>query len=303
MILALLLVALLAPALLGLLREEVFWPTFWTPTLVPVGLALEAFVHLILLLRQRQVRTASPIIAVTLLLMALRFLGCAMWAPLVAEQGGNLGSALMSLWVGSPLVMFLQVVVLVTVLPVALSVFAPGFLGPRALARMTQWDREMAKLARSQLGPVSPPRRAANKRENLPQERDHSATSAAPFLYSYTDLERYMEKVIGVEGFVILNDEGLPVWSRAPWQIGIEDLGGDLSRWLLAVRPLVTPAAGSPQGAMVHSGDHWIVAQPLPGNAMLSLFITSRHTGEQVVEIASRVTQSVASLFAHRYPG
>lgn len=101
-----------------------------------------------------------------------------------------------ALWVGNPLSALLQMFIILTFAPHVAVRLAPGFLGETARSILLQ-STGGTRLQR----PV-------NEKAELP-----TATPMGGLvrLYSFQEIEDYFHKVIGLEGFVLYNEEGLVV--------------------------------------------------------------------------------------------
>lgn len=287
----------MAPLTLSLLYgEAAAWPGFWEPWLLPALLLAELALHTALLSTQGQVRSFMPCLTVAWVFTLMRgaAVGVAtglLWLFAPDPSRLALGAVYGLLWGGVPISAAIQVGIVLLAQPIFLHTWAPGFLSQQALDEMS---------------PKTPETAAVPVVEPLPTDRptpsrQTPAPQAQPFLYSFPELERYVERVIGLEGFVLLSDEGLVVWERTPWQEDPQDIASHLVQWVRGTQCLVPGSDALPISATVHSGDHWIVACPLPGNHVLHLFVKESLPVEQVAETCTRLRDATSALVTHRF--
>jgi hypothetical protein len=310
--LALTVLVLVGPMVLAVWGPGAFWPGVWGLWIAPLVVLFEIVLHVTLLSSQRQVRSLVPPLVVAGGLAAIRLVCAFFGAALV--WGFQPGSALMSLgghtawfWVGSPIALALQLTIIVLMLPFCLHAWAPGFLNTRSLEQITGW-----KLRSLSTRQASANASEAIEKQVVPAEEislepllNPSVSSAMhPFIYSFADLERYYEKVVGLEGFVILSGEGLIIWTRLPWSLESAHLAGSLSRWSLAGSLVGTHASGDlPRAALLLSDHHWLVSVPLPLGATLHLYFTESLSASKVAQTSVRLTEAARSVFAYRQGG
>jgi predicted regulator of Ras-like GTPase activity (Roadblock/LC7/MglB family) len=296
--LAFALLALLAPAVTALAGDHAFWPGLWPQVVVPFALLAEMALHFLLLSSQRQVRSVVPAFVGAVALILVRAIGCltgalAVWLAQRGPAGYGLDVLFVDFWMGSPAVIALQLLVLLAVLPIALRHIAPGFLSQGTLT----WLSASSVVDSRSTGDD---RRTPMALEPAADPINGNGSHPRPFIYSFPELDRYLDKVVGLEGHLLLSDEGLVMWSRLPWHAEPEDLGAALVRWMAGASVLTAPSMPGPRPAMVHSGDHWIVSVPLREDATAHLFFTERLTASQIAPAALRAAEAVRSLFNFR---
>lgn len=297
-VLALALAGLTGPLVLGLGGLEAFWPGVWQPALVPIVAVVEFGLFVLLLSAQRQIRSVVPVVVAAACVVLARLAAVAAGALAVASLGAGaagigLDSLIVNFWMGSPLAIVLQIAALVAALPAGLHAWAPGFLDRSALERLNSWGGPEGMRR-----PIAAPQviDAVEMRLEVP-----SAPHARPFVYSFAELSQSLDRIVGLEGHLVLNGEGLVVSGRVPFQQNREELAGHLARWQVAAIPLLAPGARVPRHAMLHSADHWIVTVALAEESILTLFFTERLTESQVAQAATRAAEAAHSLFAYRY--
>lgn len=299
--LTLLLVALMAPVAYAFGGDGVFWPSLWSMWAAPLALIVEVGLYTMILSQQRQVRSLTPALVITGVLVLTRLL-CSLggaWAfHLMSQMPGiqSFSALAVTFWVGSPLVIALQVGLLILVLPVSLHRWAPGFLEQRMLEKITRTAQRQAQSSQES-PPSKPPSHPVP--ETSPPGMDQ-APHTMPFIYSFTELESHLIKVSGLEGFVMLSPEGLVIWQTVPWATEAEAMSGFLSRWLLGAAPLIAPDC-APRGALLQSEKHWISMASLPGEISLNLFFTETLTSAQVAHATDRAREAAEALLTYRF--
>jgi uncharacterized membrane protein len=299
--LTLLLVALMAPVAYAFGGDGVFWPSLWNLWAAPLALIIEVGLYTMILSQQRQVRSLTPALVITGALVLTRVL-CSLAGAgafhLMSQMPGvqSFSALVIAFWVGSPLVIALQIGLLILILPVALHRWAPGFLEQRMLEKITRITQRQTPPTREITPPQLPSLPAP---EALPLGNDQ-APHAIPFIYSFSELESHLIKLSGLEGFVMLSPEGLVIWQTVPWATEAEALSGSLSRWLLGIAPLISPDC-APRGALVQSEKHWIAMASLPGEISLNLFFTETLTSAQVAHATDRAREAAEALLTYRF--
>lgn len=297
--LSLIVLVLIAPLVQSIGGEGAFWPGVWSVWMIPLILLAEVAIHMSMLMSQRQVHSAIPAAVVTAGLVAVRAACCFAGALLLwlFQQGIHpLGIQFANHWMGSPFALALQMIVIALALPVALHSWAPGFLNENSLTRLGKYTTDLS-------GQLSSAKSEPKRQEA--HAADHAQSAAMqPFIYEFEELERYYNKVIGLEGFVILSNEGLIIWERMPWRDQSAAMSGRLARWLMSCSSISTPRPLSKlDTATVQAHDRWAVAVTICDGATLVLFFTERLSTTQVAQTTPRLAEAARSLFAYRYGG
>ncbi|MCX7766856.1 MAG: hypothetical protein N2246_09165, partial [Candidatus Sumerlaeia bacterium] len=115
-----------------------------------------------------------------------------------------------SLWMGNPISIFLQIIIIGLIIPHILREFAPGLLG-KQLETIISLDIQSGK---EEKFPTS------HNSESIPV----SKVSTVYNIYSFPELDTLLNKTIGLEGFIIYNEEGLIVWQNTRIKIDAERL-------------------------------------------------------------------------------
>ncbi|MBN1477176.1 hypothetical protein JXA47_10515 [Candidatus Sumerlaeota bacterium] len=299
--LTLLLVALMAPVAYAFGGSGVFWPSLWSLWAAPLAVIIEVGLYTMILSQQRQVRSLTPALVITGVLVLTRAL-CSLAGAAVFQQMNqmpgveSLSALALTFWMGSPLVIAFQVGLLILVLPMALHRWAPGFLEQKMLDKITRFSKSQspAPPETSRLRP--PPAPVVEAAPSGNGQMPH----ATPFIYSFKELEGFLIKMSGLEGFVMLSPEGLVIWQTVPWAAEAEALSGSLSRWLMGINRLIAPES-APRGAIVQSEKHWIAMTSLPGEIALNLFFTETLTSAQVVHATDRAREAAEALLTYRF--
>jgi hypothetical protein len=300
--LTLLLVALMAPIAFAFGGDAVFWPSLWSVWAAPLAVIIEVALYTMILSQQRQVRSLTPALVITGVLVLTRAL-CSLVGAMAFHQMGqmpgieSLSALAATFWVGSPLVVALQIGLLILILPMALHRWAPGFLEQRMLDKITRFSKSQSPSPRASAPPTPSPQPLVT--ESSPSGNGQMP-SAAPFIYSFTELESYLTKMSGLEGFVMLSTEGLVIWQTVPWATEAETLSGSLSRWLISATRLISPET-IPRGALVQSERRWIAMASLPGEISLNLFFTETMTSAQVAHATDRAREAAEALLTYRF--
>jgi hypothetical protein len=287
-------VAFIPPAILAAFGENAFWPAHWAEWAAPLVFVGELALYVVLLSSQRQVNSYWPPLVVASILVGMQ----------TGPQTTPLGVLFTDFWMGSPTAVGLQLIALVFALPVALHLWAPGFLSRQSLEQLTAWamtlrEEMLARRAEMEVVAAVTPPAAPGLSDPWPETSGPQALQ--PFLYKFEDLARYYQKVIGLEGFVLLDEEGLMIWHSLPWRADVRVLAGELCRWRMAAEPLGGLGQCGESTAVLHTGDHWVVSAPLPLGATLHLFYTGRLPVAQVAQTTPRLTEAARALFDFRY--
>ena len=153
-----------------------------------------------------------PLIILSLLMALLRAVLCVVSLmlldvikvpPVLAE------SPILYLWLGNPISIILQIVLMCLLLPHFLIDFAPGLLGEK-IAQFFE---------KEQSGTTVP-----SFREHRVVLSQMTPGATIYNVYSFPELEAQISKCIGLEGFLIYTDEGLIVWRHLNLNIDTERL-------------------------------------------------------------------------------
>jgi hypothetical protein len=155
----------------------------------------------------------------TVYIICLMPLGVAMFRFFLSVLGGLFAGAIghgdtanmiAALWFGNPLSFITQIAVLIYLLPQFLSFWSPGVLSGTRFESLTR-----SSTSRQQVGRFGA---AARQQEIAP-------TGGVVHIYNLEDMEKYFEKVAGLEGFAFYTDEWLPYYHNLPQNHATELLG------------------------------------------------------------------------------
>lgn len=114
------------------------------------------------------------------------------------------------LWMGNPLSIFLQILIIGLILPHLLREFAPGLLG-KQLNKLISLETQSGEETTTSTSQTS-------------EQPPASKVSTVYNIYSFHELDTLLTKTIGLEGFIIYNEEGLIVWQNTRIKIDAERL-------------------------------------------------------------------------------
>jgi hypothetical protein len=293
--------ALIPFTVLAMWGADAFWPAGWSPTLTPLVLLAEVGLFVALLTSQRQVRSILPSVVIAVAAISVRA-ACSfasastVWLLGSGDAPASLGARFMELWMGSPVVIAIQLAITALALPIALHTWAPGFLSQRSLAMITSATAPKVLRRPDPLHVVL----------ESGVEDENSSSTAMPYVSSLLEFEKQCEQVVGLEGFMILNAEGLIIWSNLPWDDDPEEIAAGLSRWLIAGSGLTHPGATRlrapepPKVGLLNDSHSWVSSTSMAEGPTLHLFYAQTFSPLQVLQSSPRLAEAARAMLAYR---
>jgi len=166
--------------------------------LIPVIVIMELLIYLILGFLSGGVTTFFQVVQYSFLTAFFRLLSCFIGGALYSlYQPLTYYNSLLLFWVGSPVVVLLQIFLLLMLSPYLVMHIAPGILSDRAKSIATHHSPT-----------PSPPRPTAFRSEASP-------VGGFVRVYSYEELGRLFRNIIGIEGYILYTWEGLMLWQNS----------------------------------------------------------------------------------------
>ncbi len=178
-----------------------------------VAVEFAAFFIAILLTGAEISAPASFMLAVLAVLARciLSALGGGVLALLSGQPGPD---AFINAWIGNPIGVFLQIVLLMLVLPHALSAAAPGLVSH-------EMERAMEGGAgKKESGEAM--ERVAGQGANGAGAFSIQPTGGAIQVFGFDELQSIFRKSTGMEGFILYTSEGLVLWKDMPIRMNVE---------------------------------------------------------------------------------
>jgi predicted regulator of Ras-like GTPase activity (Roadblock/LC7/MglB family) len=260
----------------------------FSPLLVPLVVLFEVILYFIYISFRRETIEIVPYIVLAVLVVLFRFAASLLGAFFLAVQAqGHLGNDLLQLWIGRPVSVLLQIAVIMLLLPHVVALTAPGML--------VKDDRE--KLSKESL--------SVEESESVSAFALVSeATPLGGFVrtYDFTELQDYFRKVVGLEGFVLTNDEGLIIWQDLQIRLDIDTL---VVRYQLFDREMgrLTKQFGLQKlyRWVLQTREHFICYVALGSTFSLLLFFNTQLSLAEIASKLDMLVRTVLELLNTRY--
>ncbi|OPZ18148.1 MAG: hypothetical protein BWZ10_01076 [candidate division BRC1 bacterium ADurb.BinA364] len=222
---------------------------------------------------------------------ALNFLGALLLvlSPFGPEAGAggeswSAGSAFLQLHFGNPLAMLGQIFLLLIFAPYLLYPFLPGALSAEAMKA---------------IGMASARRGGAGSKA----ESEAQAMPLGGFMqiFSYEELTRALDRIVGLEGFMLYSDEELNLWSHFGVDLDVEAAAVSSNRALLQTEAW-TEGIGlsAPQKILVETNEHFLFNLPIGAHSRLLLFFTADAPAADTLQKIEMIQRTVLEFLRSR---
>jgi len=281
--------------LAGLLVSLIAVPMAVFGTLEPAGssdamaffvvLAELAVYFVLTIFSSRSVTIASSAV-VSFTFLVLRFAGSFAAALLFTMLHAGPTPGVIELWVGNPLSVLIQIVVLVLLGTHVLAAFLPEAIGSDVAAQIAADGRD-----------------SGSSRPAQQSGQQVSASGGFVQVYSYEELSSMLRKTQGLEGFVILSSEGLIVWRDLPVRIELDTV---VARTLSLMDQfggmMESSGLTRVRRVMVESKEHLLFATPLNLNFGLLMLFSSRTPTEEILAKVGFISKTSREFVQWKYP-
>ncbi len=249
-------------------------------------LLAELAIYFVLTIFSSPKATIASSALVALVFLVLRFAGCLIAAILAAGSGE--GPGVVAMWVGNPVPVLVQIIVLIMMGTHIMAKFLPEAVAPEMTAKLEAQDR---------------PGRRASRDAIAMQQPQTSATGGFVQVYSYEELAGVLRKTQGLEGFVIFSSEGLVVWRDLPMRIELDSL---VARTLSLMDQFggLMDSSGLTRvrRVMVESKDHLLFMTPLNLNFGLLMLFSTRTPTEEILGRVGFISKTTREFLQWKYP-
>jgi predicted regulator of Ras-like GTPase activity (Roadblock/LC7/MglB family) len=252
--------------------------------LAPMFVAIELTVYFVLTLLGNPRMALGSVAGMAILLTGVRFVASAVASVLSVLLQNDTG--LMIAWAGNPLSAVLQMMTLVMIAPHVLAVVAP-----EAMDRDTR-----LRLSGGEV-PLPEPARKGHVIETAP---------SAGFIqvFGFDELAGVVRKTPGLEGFVILSNEGLVVWRDLPIRIDVEEVSARLLSHQSQLGALTADGGLSRLRRLVlQTRDHLLCVVELNANFGLVLVYGARTSLEELDARVEMLARTTREFLQWKYPG
>ena len=252
--------------------------------LTPVVLAIELIVYFVLTMMASPRMNLSTVLGLSIIMVVMRGLCSAAGYYLAALLLGQQGDFLVT-WVGNPLAVFFQFIVIALATPHILAAANPGIV-----------DKELAE--KLGLGGLS------SGGDGGPRVHESNPTGGFVQVFSYEELEGVLRKTHGLKGFVICSSEGLVVW-RDIQGIGDPD---ELTAKVMALssqmgRTLEDSGLNRLEGVVVATKDAILTVHELNANFGLVLAYDKQTKMSEIDSKAAVLVKTAREYLQWKYPG
>lgn len=263
------------------------FPSLENPEGVLIFILLaELAIYFVLTIFSSPKATIASSALVALVFLVLRFAGCLIAAILGAAKGGE-GSGVVAMWVGNPVPVLVQIIVLIMMGTHIMAKFLPEAVAPEMTARLEAQERGSRR----------------SSRDTIATQPQTSATGGFVQVYSYEELAGVLRKTQGLEGFVIFSSEGLVVWRDLPLRIELDTV---VARTLSLMDQFggVMDSSGLTRvrRVMVESKDHLLFMTPLNLNFGLLMLFSTRTPTEEIIGKVGFISKTSREFLQWKYP-
>lgn len=276
---------------LGLSGAESPWAARLS-VVAPVVLIVEFVVYFVLSMLTNPRISLPGIAAVSFGMVSIRFLGslvAMMVGGLVVAQGTPAGEMLLGMWVGNPMSIFLQAVVVVIAFPHLMAEVAPEIVSREVRGKLV--DSTETALPRTEDA------QASGLMETSP-------SGGFIQVFSFEELSGVVRKSHGLEGFLVFNNEGLVVWRDLPIRLDIDELiarvgngFSDLDRTSRSI------GVGEVRRMHLETTEHLLHAAQLDENFGLLLVYNKQTSIPETYSRVAVVSRTVQEFLQWKYPG
>jgi predicted regulator of Ras-like GTPase activity (Roadblock/LC7/MglB family) len=263
-------------------------PSLPTQTMLFPMVALEFLLYLLYIRISAKHAALGPAFVLSFVLVVGRWVVCLADGLLLSLFNPNfLVSNIGALWVGNPFSALLQIFVILTFVPHLVVRFAPGVLGD---ASRTLLFENSARL---------PGSGAVNEKPELP--------TATPLdglvrVYSFTELEDYFHKIIGLEGFVLYSAEGLVMCKDLQINLDVEGLVARYQYFSSGIEQVThAHGLGLPVRAVVETRKHYLFNIQVSSQFFLLLVFNNQLPLPDIVHRIRIMVRSIEAFLALRY--
>lgn len=259
--------------------------------LIPLVVGIELVVYFMFAMFTNPRMTILTIGGISLL-MALSRCFCSVCAAFVVYLTDGAGAAMVQanevaeFWVGQPLSVAMQMIVLMLAAPHFLEASAPYLIGPEV---------------RRKLGGKEP---AAPQKSGVLQVTEDPETAPPVQVFSFEELDGFVTKTAGVDGFFVYNNEGLIVWRNLGMRLDADRLVARLVGVEDFVRRAIEDESlNQVHKVMIESREHLMCVMPLDRNfGMVAIFNGQLSPGLTHVR-AGMLARAAREFLAWKYPG
>ncbi len=265
------------------------FPSLENPEGVLIFILLaELAIYFVLTIFSSPKATIASSALVALVFLALRFAGCLMAAILAAAKGGSESAGVVAMWVGNPVPVLVQIIVLIMMGTHIMAKFLPEAVAPEMTARLAAEERGGGRSA---------------SRDSVAMQPQTSASGGFVQVYSYEELAGVLRKTQGLEGFVIFSSEGLVVWRDLPMRIELDTV---VARTLSLMDQFggLMDSSGLTRvrRVMVESKDHLLFMTPLNLNFGLLMLFSTRTPTEEILGKVGFISKTSREFLQWKYP-
>lgn len=269
---------LLAVGLVPFLFQS-FPPMPVATVLAPAIVGVELLIYVLFVTISASHVGVGGALYVAVMLTALRLGLCLAGAVfLAAGPAETFPASLRMLYIGNPLAILIQMLLLLMLAPHLLQGLFPRLLSEK--------DSEV-----------------------LGQETAVESAPASPALpsggyvqvYTYEELVDFMRKIVGLEGFFFYSDEGFPLLSHSPFAMDEEtaavaanDLFRHVQQWGTRLR------VSNAQRLLIETPDHYVVNQAITPRVRLLALFTRTTPAEAVAARADRIHKTASEFLRSR---
>lgn len=184
----------------------------------------------------------------------------------------------------NPIPFVLQLVLLVFAGPYMLASLLPDLIGKKEAAELLGGKAEPAK-------------------STSEKKVDASPTGGFIQVFSYAELSGQLGKIPGIEGFILVSNEGLVVWREFPLRIDMDSLASRFLSHSDLVSGFVEKAGLTKvRRVMVESREHFLFSTTLDQNFSLILIFNSSVSSESIMSRIAVITKTCREFLQWKYP-
>ncbi|MBI5153963.1 hypothetical protein HZA57_01895 [Candidatus Poribacteria bacterium] len=205
------------------------------------------------------------------------------WHVLVATGGNG-----MTVWMGHPPSVFIQILVLILSMPHILDAAAPSLIGSEVRDKLGSAPPATSRAAVPKLGGIM---------DTMP---------AGGFIqvFSYEELSGVLRKTQGLEGYIIYNSEGLIVWRDLPLRLELDALIAKLMVRAYQIGEVVAETGlARVRKVVVESRDHYIFVTQLNQNFGMLLVYNTQVSASECFGKLGVLAKSAREFLQWKYPG
>ncbi len=257
-------------------------------TALPVFLILETLIYWLLLLVMNPRATLGMAWGGALIFVVLRA-GCS----LIGGGAGGLVSGMgleesLLVWI-NPLPAVIQLMLLAFAGPYLLAATVPELVGPHETERL--------------LGDQAPGGAAAPAQAGGGPVQESTPSGGFIQVFSYEELAATVRKSPGLEGFLIVSNEGLIVWRDWPIRIDVEYLAAHTVRHAQDLGELMlTSGLSRVRRVLVEGRDHTIFFTPISSNFSLILIFSGKVPTQDIFARIPVLAKTTREFLQWRYP-